>query len=141
MNTRQTKKSIIKKLLIDELRSPEMRKRIESDRIRGYQGLIEWDLHSASDDELIEHAYELHSTKVPFFGTSNGHAARHILTPRAYLLLMAYRNSFSTLNKYFNHHKSMHAAALSEAATNNAWRLEYMHLCNELMSEVRQNLK
>jgi len=148
-----TKKEIIKNMLVTELRSPAQIERVQNDREHGAEYAIQWDLHSGTDDELIDYVDQLRKKikkdsnelmalygrrhKMSSFNSvSNGHIARHILTPKAYLLLMAYKGSYCVLRKYFDHHKKAYSEALYDAAQRSAWRLEYMDICNQLRSDI-----
>lgn len=133
-----TKKEIIKKMLIDELRSPEM-----AERLRENPDLkIKIDL--INDDELIAFAESMKHMVcgddgcVRKYVADDGRVIYHNqpLTPRAYLLLAAYKHSLSRLCEYERHHRRVYEGALYEAARRNSWRLEYEKLCNGLYNKI-----
>lgn len=147
---KKTKKQIIKKLLADELRSEAQIQRLKSDKDLGDTLAINWDLHSATDDEIIEYACKMRDEAKQydmfnnahfshfFNGVNNGHEEHQMLTPKAYLLLMAYNGSCSTLRKYSEYYDKSYTALLNNVVKRHGWRLEYKDLCEKLHRDINE---
>ncbi len=135
-----TKKEIIKKMLVDELRSPAMAERLKTHP----EIKIKMDL--LNDDELITFSESMKDMvactlpsglELPYsYRIGIGRITDKPLTPKAYLLLAAYKHSLSRLCEYRKHFRHAYESALYDVARRNAWRLEYEELCGQLYCNI-----
>lgn len=119
-----TYKAIIKKMLVDELDSPEQQEKLLEDEMR-----INYDL-CASDDEKIQYMYGLN--KKWKLNTRKG-----LLTTRAYLLMMAYRHSHSRLREYANMFDKKVEGYMKAAAFHTYYWMHLKEECYKLDEIIR----
>lgn len=131
---RITKKAVIKKLLMDELNSDEMQGRILA---YGEEHKIRWDM-MPDDDSRIKFIDDLRKAepKKKIQDYYKGRRTLMLLTPRAYLLLVAYKRSASEIMKMRDAYQSRAFNAL----TIPSWNYEMAMQCWLVDNEIREEL-
>ena len=123
-----SKKSIIRQMLLEELHSPKMQKRLADVR----SVFIDYDKHfgSKGDDGLIEFAWFIRKFRTTIVDSS---ATMFALTTRAYLLVHAYKKSAIKISKK----GQQYDAIVKEALDKLAW---YKRLSDEAKGLYREVL-
>lgn len=131
-----TKKSVIRSLLLDELKSEEMQQRIIA---LGHNVKLEWDM--LVDDEsrikFIDGLRKSHK-KIPCY---KGRATTMFLTTRGYILLMAYKKSYSEIKDMRNLFNMRLNSNMESFMRTNAWYYELMRNCEFVQNEINEMIR
>lgn len=130
-NNKMTKKSVIRRLLLEEIKSEEMQNRITA---LGYDVKMKWDL-LVDDESRIKFIDELRKTNKKI-RRYKGRNDMMFLTIRGYILLMAYKKSFSEIKDMRKLFKNRLEACNEAYLQRSAWYYELIRNCEFLGNEI-----